>query len=311
MSPLGSPELIGVMAPYYRHVKRHLLLFDRIAYPWLEHFVPRLKTEHRVPDFQAIAELEWLQDRGLVFDPLKQFADSFPMPPGAAPLLNRMGSKMSEMHCAFGLSERSVLVDQLSEIQVLFSRGFAVLVRHQLQTNAVSVCGLESFNTPPDGLDASVPQNPTETRLTEVAAVVVEALPVPAEGVPLERLVEFRTDERVSGFHRNLRVWINRSAMSELSPRDLAGEIEAAVGDYQRCMRQFRIEHRMGSLEVLIALMGAIGASKLGGAAPVLATVGSVAVSLCKKRAALTRAEATARGVELAYISKARETFGP
>ena len=84
-------ELIGAAHPrfYTKSWKRHLLVFDRIAYPDVAEAM-RVFTGQPMGDASVIADLQWLVDRGIVFDPQ---VGPMAVPSHAMPNVNRLLQK--------------------------------------------------------------------------------------------------------------------------------------------------------------------------------------------------------------------------
>ena len=145
-----------------------------------------------------------------------------------------------------------------------------------------------------------------------VTHVVLSNLPVPSDATPLDQIVEFRRDPRVSVFHRQMRTKIAQMVAGRTTARDIAGEVATATNLYETYMQEYRVEKAMGVFELMIraGAAGLVAGVSMDEKAAVFGAVAGIAVALRRRRAELMRAELDARGAELAYIVKARERFG-
>ena len=156
-------------------------------------------------------------------------------------------------------------------------------------------------------LDEAVSNEGTES----VVNVVIDHLPIPDDSTAWEQLLEFRQDSRVRQYHTNLRAWMVRAAAGSMSPRELAGEIEASVANFDAYMREYHIGRALGTVESVIkaGAVGAVAGIGVNEVAAVAGAIGTIAVTLMRRRTELLREEMTAPGAELALISKARDQF--
>jgi hypothetical protein len=272
----------GVVPAGHQHVRRlkqHLLLFDRLAIPALSIYLPREEEHMR-------ADLTWLEGKGAVFEPDLTVL--------ATVLFHRLAGDTAE--------------DSLKRMD-LKSDWLKVL---NAQPWFPRMVGATIGGIPVIDWVRSSPRDQGMFKWGSVIEIVLENLPVPSDETAWEQILEFRADERVRGFHRDLRNWIRRAARSEASVHELAGEIESAARRYQTYMREYRIAKTMGTIQTAIkagaagAVLG-IGADEV---AALIGAVGGIAVSLRQRKAELLQEELTAPGSELAYIVKARERFG-
>lgn len=142
---------------------------------------------------------------------------------------------------------------------------------------------------------------------SEVVNIVFKALPVPDESVSWDRIYDYRRDPESRSKFLALRNWMGEVARAELTPAEVEEKLEYLLDQYQKHMSLHRMKTNTGMLETVVTtgaeMLGDFFSFKWGKAAQAL-------FSLKKRQVALLEGELTAPGNEVAYIVKARETFG-
>jgi hypothetical protein len=140
-----------------------------------------------------------------------------------------------------------------------------------------------------------------------VLKLVLHRLPEPDEATRWDEILAFRADPDARASLAALRVWMRRTAGGFTTELALAEELEHLVSEYESHMRLHRIKHQRGFLELLVTTTAQLleDAVKLR-----LSNVAAKLFSLDKTEIALLEAERAAPGREVAYISRAHDSFG-
>lgn len=127
-------------------------------------------------------------------------------------------------------------------------------------------------------------------------------LPIPSELTPWEQVLEFRSDRKVREHFVALRRWIDKTVPSDLSLKEVQGELDYLLNSYENYMRIHRIEFRWELLRVILSAPAA--AIKCD-----WVKLASLPSDIAKCRINLLKAELNAPGREIAYLVRAREEF--
>lgn len=141
---------------------------------------------------------------------------------------------------------------------------------------------------------------------SDVAHVVLSALPQPNELTPIEDLIEFKQDSEASQRLLGLRIWMRDMIRAKLPPVELEEKLEWLLHEYQKHMELHRLKVRKGTLETVITTSLEIAENlvkiKWSEAAKAL-------FSIRRRKLALLEAEATAPGREISYVAWAKRRF--
>jgi Family of unknown function (DUF6236) len=147
---------------------------------------------------------------------------------------------------------------------------------------------------------------------------ILSNIPVIANTVPWEQVVEFRRDEDATLKLRRMRVWVQESLKTK-SVSEAEDRIATQLSDYSNALRKHGIETLLGSISTVLSLKGvsssAIGALAVGslGSSPVWAALaGGIAlgaqavVSIAENLLKLDHERNTA---DVAFINEVRAAF--
>jgi hypothetical protein len=140
-----------------------------------------------------------------------------------------------------------------------------------------------------------------------VQRIVIGKLPEPDEATSLERVLEFREDPRSKGTLLSLHRWISTLSKASASPVEVVQELDWLLHEYEQHMRLHEMKMTKGVFETVITL-AAETAEDL-----VKVRWGKLAkglFALSARRIDLLEAELKAPGREIAYVFRARQTFG-
>jgi len=153
----------------------------------------------------------------------------------------------------------------------------------------------------------SLAEAPLGERRVAVAEVVLSALPEPDDSTPWEDVLQFRADQDARATLRRLRHWIFNLAQKTLSEAEMREELEYLLAEHERHMHLHRIKVRHGVFEAVITstaeLIENVAKLRLGKLSKAL-------FSARDRKVALLQAEASSPGRDVAYITRARSSFG-
>jgi len=318
VSLLRKSALVGVVPPHETvGLKRHSLMCRHIVIPAWEVSLGEIAA---LLGPQLAREVEWLRDLGVVVgidpDDLRPTLAGHQMPAEVEADRATLGNRINEVRAYLNApleipgesaaEPRSALLERIQPLIGLTEERNTSLAR--FIGSLLRVAGISAVPLIAEWKDVTNSAN-----IETVVHVVIDNLPIPDEATAWEVVLEFRDDERVREHYAALQLWIARAANGTIAPHELAGEIEASVDRFKTYMHQYHIERSSGMLEAVVraasafALVAGVGASET---VAVAAAVGSIPVTLKRRKAALMRQELTAPGSDLAYIVKARERFG-
>ena len=285
-------------------LKREALMFDRIALPLFKSIAEEVADNS--PTQRTIAEVEWLMDRGIVFEPEATLTDerlaaseefrsfvniSLPYHAKLSEFTN-LGAASTEVKLTTEWQRQ--LENQLA-ICGLNARYFSIQLRVLNNLDAYPV------------LSASIPpiESPVSKK-SDVIQIALNSLPIPDYSSPWEQIVEYRSDE--DSYHKflDLRNWMSEVARSELSPLEIEQKLEHLLSQYQRHMSLHKMKTNPGVLQTIVVASAELIENL------VKFNWGKVARSLFtlkQRRIATMEGELITPGSEVAYIIKARDAF--
>jgi hypothetical protein len=138
----------------------------------------------------------------------------------------------------------------------------------------------------------------------DVTEIVLSAVPVPAESTTWQQVLEFRSDPEARTRLLALRRWIRRLATEGRPPSEIREELEYLLNEYRSHMDLHRMKWRVGTLESVLALTAEAleGIVRLQPSKLVSALFG-----VKHRRIALTEAERSAPGREVAYVLEVQQ----
>jgi len=135
--------------------------------------------------------------------------------------------------------------------------------------------------------------------LEDVIEITVNHLPIPDDSTSWEQIQDFRSDPDTEIKFRRFRVWMNEIVRAKLEPKEIEDKLEYLLDEYRQHMEVHFKKTNTSTLETVLV---SLGDRKFGDIVKAL-------FSVKHKHIALLEAEAKAPGREIAFISKARETF--
>jgi hypothetical protein len=135
--------------------------------------------------------------------------------------------------------------------------------------------------------------------IEDVIEITINQLPIPDDSTSWEQIIDFRNDPDTETKFRRFRVWMNKIARANLTPLEVEQELEWMLDEYRQHMELHKMKTNTSALETILV---SLGDRKFG-------DIVKGFFSVKHKQIALLEAEAKAPGREIAFISKAQETF--
>lgn len=294
-------------------LKREALMFDRIALPLFTN-IAEIFGKSRQDAPQVLAEIEWLMDKGITFEPEAKpiseeiiTSDEFISLAKAA---NEYDFELTEMETEsaarlISIDEESLKIELTSQAKKLVETQF-IIMGLNARYFSVQLRVLEGMDAHPV-LSASIPPVKASTvKKSDVIQLGLNALPVPDDTTPWEQIIDYRSDPDSRTKFLALRHWMSEVARAELTPSEVEEKLEYLVNQYQQHMKLHRMKTNVGMLETVITtsaeVLGDLVSFKWGKAAQAL-------FALKRRNVALLEGELKSPGSEVAYIVKAREQF--
>ena len=151
-----------------------------------------------------------------------------------------------------------------------------------------------------------------DTRITDVAQLILQSLPVPDDVTPWETILDFRRDEKtreqLARFTRWSRDAVRRLIEEDVSFEKLKDEYAGMTDDYRQHMKVHKLKYKTSIVETIVTLGAEFAENLLKLKFKDLA---ETFFQVRHNRIALMEAELKAPGREIAYVVTAQERFGP
>ena len=302
-------------------LRRELLLFDRIALPFLEATIEQWATSGNPRWESNAADLEWLANRDIVFVPSEasleageaaaDYREYLRIRASAAEDVRRL-SEYLDLHGYDGHPAqfaalatryyRETGYDLFDYLDRTFRNSFDYLAR------SLAVEMSRDVSTSPLAIMSGDISDLASEELTrvDVLNIALAAIPLPAADSPLESVLEFRGNPDVRADYLALHRWASTAAASTDKPGAVFAEVEYLAEQYRRHMRVHRIEQSESAFETIVTsaaeVLEDLVKFKWGHAAKSL-------FALKKRKVALLKAETVAPGREVAYLVKATSSM--
>jgi hypothetical protein len=277
-------------------VKRDLLVVDRIGFIGLGEFCQRAESDFGDRAESLIADLTWLQERGLLLDQPAAITQAAVADPNVVAALDGAREATRTATGSPHFSGRTIPPEEFEAFfdqssltfeAALMSRAF--LCRAIASSNRVS--GEKAVSLLPVASTSASSRD-------DVLEIVLNELPIPGDDVPLDEVIAFR-DEALPRL-RALRLWAVDLAKEGLSRRDAEDKFVYLLEEYQESARNLpRTKEGLFSIAITVAA---------GAVHPVLGVL--VAALQCRQiKAQLSAEEKQIAGRELSYVIQAGEQF--
>lgn len=258
-----------------RNIKRDLLLFDRIGVMGLDLMVQGKGTNFGIENISdsTAADCEYLMEKGILFDlpafrlDLAERADMLRAQTsinddvgereGTALLPPLPWSPQTEAHIIASAGRHpsgSLSVDQalpsgaellVAHVERLFNPSGAVAVLDKPIQRSDWAYITNTF------IISNQPEAESEFG---VAEVVLLHLPIPGDHVPLDAILDFRSEPETRDRMEALRLWMARTALQGQPTNELNLELESMLHDFRRHMDIADMRAKDGILQVAISI---------------------------------------------------------
>lgn len=339
-------EFIGVIDPFIyadeedittSPLKRHMLIFDRLAIPNLiKGFMENAKIKSEHPE--AVNELGWLLEAGLIFDYKIEEGLKPSSPEGEEAFEATALHGLLMVGALVGLDPRELIqaevadnspsisdveLDELSKRlkklpeylkktdgKVLESPEFInqvrLMMRHLTRMSSIVLRDTQGLDAYPV-LSATIPNSIDSPAIkSDVVRIVLNALPIPDDSTSWQDILEYRNDPESQGKFLALRSWMSDIARQNFTITEVEEKLDHLLYEYQKHLELHHIKANKGTLETIIVssaeFLEDLANRKFSKIAMGLFTAK-------QRRIELLEGELTAPGREVAYIASAMETF--
>jgi hypothetical protein len=139
-----------------------------------------------------------------------------------------------------------------------------------------------------------------------IVELVIKRLPTPSADVPLEAVLDFRSDPEAVQSLRRLQRWMRSIATKNLSPREVDDQLDDLIDQYATHMRLHKMKYQNSWLRTFITIpLDSLDNVMRLRFKPAFETL----FTLRDQKIALTEEEIKTPGREVAYIVQAQEAF--
>jgi hypothetical protein len=304
-------------------IKRDALMFKKIGVLGCDRFV-KLADEFLAA---TSPQLNWLVEQGIIFDlPVEVLYDGNPLDDETKKVLD--DSRKLITYYEEEIGRRNIVEDLKPYLDKEFSRqGLSLESLEDVFKNpdslkqfSITLLFGEAFLRPLTAYYRNTQQMDAYSLfyaqyselvqqtadLGDIIDITIHQLPIPDDSTSWEQILDFRNDPDTEKKFLGLRVWMNEIARAKLSPLEIEQKLEWLLQEYQDHMKLHRMKTNASTLETIIVTGAEIAESvvkfQFGKAAKIL-------FSLRHRKLSLLEAELKSPGREIAFISKAQETF--
>lgn len=302
-------------------IKQDALMFRRIGIPDCEELIGIVE---QVSGKDSATEFQWLIEQGIVFDPNPWgLYENSALDDETKHLLDEARKEMSRYKDLANQREAAeYLFRKMREnypIDVLMMNQLRQFVEYFVQAGIFAFSGelllrpLSAYYRNTKKIDAfpifnsEFPQlHLQKTGMEDVIDITINHLPIPDDSTSWEQIIDFRNDPDTEKKFLDLRNWMNEIARAKLTPLEIEQKLEWLLKEYREHLKVHHMKTNASTLETII-VTGAEIAENL-----VKLQFGKLAkglFSLRHRKLALLEGELKSPGREIAFISKARETF--
>jgi hypothetical protein len=295
-------------------LKQQALLFDQIGIYKLSNFYKTLqgsedlvkKIAPTIPNRAGaiIAELEWLQQMGVIFEltvqeelqnqTMEHFAQIGGQKFEDAKNLLRKAIEIQTLDLK-NVSDETSKINLIREQQLTILRLMSIVMETTRKATVVTTLPYTEYS-----------RELSNSSKSDVVQVAINNLPLPNNETPWEQIIDYRNDLETQKHLLSLRRWISKILKQDLSPLEIEEEIESLINDFQEHMKFHRIKANTETLEVIVnSTVDVIGNLLTLKFSKILDPL----FSIKKRQLSLLEAEMNAPGKEMAYIIKTKEVF--
>ncbi|HLM98178.1 MAG TPA: hypothetical protein VK335_02790 [Bryobacteraceae bacterium] len=145
-----------------------------------------------------------------------------------------------------------------------------------------------------------------DAKHSDVAEVVLRAMPLPGETASIEAILDFKSDSDCRQSLIGLRLWMRDVARLDLPTREIEEKLQWLLGLYERHLQRHRLQYDRGIIESVCTttLEFAENLVKIN-----WSNAAKSLFAVRRRKLALLESEAAAPGREIAYVARASERF--
>jgi len=140
----------------------------------------------------------------------------------------------------------------------------------------------------------------------KILEVILSKMPIPDEKVPWQKIIEYRADTDTNAKFNALRVWMQDISRQNYSKKEISDRIDHLLHEYEQHLNFHKLKYTHGTFRVFVTTLSEIIENLV---TLKFSKVTETIFSLSEKKLDLFEAEMQAPGREVAYISKAKNTF--
>jgi hypothetical protein len=311
---VGFRSYIALFHP--KIIKRDALMFKRIGIVHCDSLCQAMQNGSDEVSQEPFFELPWLIEQGIVFDPLIEFLDKGDsLDEDTKQEIDNVWevmAKYQEDYVKF-TSDKEKFINLLKQIPLqyldtynqkdrgdLFNEFLYALFNNELFLRVLSAFYRSKRIDAYPIISGILPELQTQSAsVEEVIRIGINQLPTPDDSTSWEQIMDFRNDPDTENKFLAFRNWRNEISRAKLTPLEIEQKLEWLLQEYQQHMELHRMKTNVSTLETILVSMAD---RKFGDIVKGL-------FSVKYKQIALLEAESKSPGKEVAFISKANETF--
>jgi len=291
-------------SPY--ELKRYAILFNRIG---LMDYKSELYESIGHPD------IDWLFEQGIVFDPssdfhkyrIRNYGELDNTSKDLWDQLFEIQSRIADSLPEIVTNENKMITGELAakinfninDVNNIFLRLMSLQYRKSQGSDVFPILERGIPDHLPEPIEKSA-------NLETVFQITLNNIPKPNDTVSWEKIIEFRDDPDTKGKFLGLRNWMNDISKANINPLEIEQKLEWLLHEYEQHMKFHRMKTNASTLETILVTTGEIAEDlvkfKFG-------KLAKLPFSIRQRKLALLEGELKAPGREVAFISKAQETF--
>jgi hypothetical protein len=282
-------------------IKHQLLFFDKVAVVQSED-----DWSFREQDPSLAADLDWLENKGLVFRVAEALKKLIPFEIVRQEQKDTLRitltdflpeDKIEEVRDDTHLGSEKTPKEILSGIDDLVCRWEAQRLKDSAGVEAISISSPCSGISDLFGL---------KTAQGDVVRVLLKNIPEPSSDASLEQILQFREDPENKDKMVAFRRWARTMVARQIPEREIVEELDWLTHEYTEYMRLHKMKVNKGMVEIFVTTGAEIAEGLIKMQWGKLA---GLLFSLRHRKIDLLEAELKAPGREIAYVIQARKEF--
>jgi hypothetical protein len=160
-------------------------------------------------------------------------------------------------------------------------------------------------NLPQLKLAAFQDRNLSEGKMNAMSAIF-KSLPMPGYATPIQEVIDFRKDSEAKGHILSLNNWIIDASTKNLSKTEIEQKIEYLIFEYGKFIKLHKLKFEMSTFEIIVTTAAEMAENLVR---LKFSKIAEKIFEFSKSNLKLMEAELNAPGMEMAYISEAKNKF--